>query len=934
MKQFFKLTVLVLMILFSSRMNVLAQVNNVNIALGSSVTWSDDNGAGTGGDLAVDGITNVATSRWVSNASNSEHSLEIDFKASFPINSVKLFYELTGNAGHEHQVKFRLEAWISEQWVPIFEENDAPNSSYLTASGANGTYLRTFDAVTTNKVRYVVPAWSSTDPGATTTYTNNRVRLFEIEVYSENTNIALGKTVTANHAQSGFPASNTVDNNKTTRWLTDASNNEEHYLDIDLVDRYAINLISIYRDQTFNSTERNQTFDIQIWDENANAGTGAWITLLSKVDFGLGVNRHDIYTATFNEVITSKIRYHVPAYTINRVRLFEIEVYGRPAPVAPKELHWTSTSSTTWNTPANWSIDNGGTLTASTTAPTDIDIVYIPGDATVFPELTGNAADNICAEIHFGAGAEIGNQQLLTYNKAFIQYDFSEDGLVRGQWHTLSNPLQEVYSGDFTFGGYPRTYVRKFVSDNFYGGWVDVPGNDTKFTAGQGFAYFVKNEDFLEKGLGFAGGIIDLPYFERTDTDISLIHPAHEYNSVTHESTFFYYDKIGDEYVVSTDGVVVTRTADAYKLADATVTETLQFTEDPTYGSSPFALAGNPFMTTINFDELQEDNSTVIAPTYLVWTKVGDDAAGFAGYNASAGNFGLINSFTGLDEFIAPQQSFIVVKAIEEEEEIEEKAITEGETASLTFDINAVSATGESSTLRSAQNTNNKLDIIAHNATADVLTFVANREGGQSTLNNKDSRKLLAGLSDVPEIYTLKPDGNTQVAVGANIIGDEDIVIPLAIATTYNGKLTLTFKGMDNYNTGITLIDRADNNKEYLLTGASFEKEFDFVPEKNINNEVIPTENRFLLQFSKPTGLNQVSTGQISVYSRNKEIQVVSSSYDLIKQIAVYNAQGQTVYVNNQVNAPAYTLSSLKNTAGVYIVKVITAKGSKNIKIK
>jgi hypothetical protein len=192
----------------------------------------------------------------------------------------------------------------------------------------------------------------------------------------------------------------------------------------------------------------------------------------------------------------------------------------------------------------------------------------------------------------------------------------------------------------------------------------------------------------------------------------------------------------------------------------------------------------------------------------------------------------------------------------------------------------------------------------------------------------------LAGLSNVPEIYTLKSNGSGQVAVGANIIGNEDAVIPLAVATAYSGKLTLTFKGMDSYNADIVLIDRADNNKEYPLTGTSFEKEFDFVPDRDANNEVVPTENRFLLQFtSKVTGLGKVQTGEITVYSKGKAIQLLSSSNDLIRQVYVYNTQGQVVYSNTQVNAPAYTINRPAQINGICVVKVITEKGSKNVKL-
>lgn len=51
---------------------------------------------------------------------------------------------------------------------------------------------------------------------------------------------------------------------------------------------------------------------------------------------------------------------------------------------------------------------------------------------------------NTCKEIHFKPGGTIMNQQLLQYEKAWVDVE-----LDHSRWQTLSTPLQEVYSGDF-----------------------------------------------------------------------------------------------------------------------------------------------------------------------------------------------------------------------------------------------------------------------------------------------------------------------------------------------------------------------------------------------------------------------------------------------------------------------------------------------------
>jgi hypothetical protein len=183
MKHYFKLAGLVLMILFSSKMNVLAD----NVALGKPTTVSDSKDDTTRGDKAVDGTINNYDSRWVSDGNKGVHWLEIDLAGSFSIGSVKIIYDLSN--ANEKQVKFSLEAYVNNTWTPVFEENNAPTSGFLTLSGGNGFYLRSFPEITTNKVRYVVPAWNSeTDDnyieGTVNIYKNNRVRMYEIEVYS------------------------------------------------------------------------------------------------------------------------------------------------------------------------------------------------------------------------------------------------------------------------------------------------------------------------------------------------------------------------------------------------------------------------------------------------------------------------------------------------------------------------------------------------------------------------------------------------------------------------------------------------------------------------------------------------------------------------------------------------------------------------------
>ena len=130
----------------------------VNIVLNKPVTHSSfylNPGQG-----AVDG--DKTDGRWVSGASGPEHWIEIDLQGSYTIVAYALWRNLTSGTGML-MPQFSLQAWIDDAWVTVSSEEN---------NTTDNPYYREFNAVTTNRVRWYVPA-----------YLNNVVRLYEIEVY-------------------------------------------------------------------------------------------------------------------------------------------------------------------------------------------------------------------------------------------------------------------------------------------------------------------------------------------------------------------------------------------------------------------------------------------------------------------------------------------------------------------------------------------------------------------------------------------------------------------------------------------------------------------------------------------------------------------------------------------------------------------------------
>jgi hypothetical protein len=640
-------------------------------------------------------------------------------------------------------------------------------------------------------------------------------------------NIALGKsTETSSFLAPGYTGAKAVDgilnipaDGNPSRWIT-ASDGGIQWLEIDLDGQFAIRYLTIYRDIS-QGQQKNKEFQVQAWVDNN------WVPFVSETDYTAS-----IYSKVLEGElpITNKIRYYVPNYTDNRVRLFEIQIFGYSA-IAAQSLVWKGTAAgeeNKWDNKFNWE---------PSYVPRSIDDVTIEANvAKNYPVLSSSVSVN---HLTLEAGAEIGRQNYLSAVTTTVNLDLTPD-----RWHFLSLPVSIANLSAFSGAS-----LSKFTPKGNEAGWESIEGVNTPLAVGEGFA-------LRQEGPG--------------NRSVSVSGPL----------------------------AAVT----------APLSETLSFGSADDRGTD-FALAGNPFITGIDFDALYSANTGVIKDAYQVWTAAG----AYSGYTKT-GEFGAVTA-TGLDNFIAPLQSFIVEKS----------AGLTGNTGTLNFNLATVSAnaTGKG-VLRAAEDAVDKLDIIASNGTVDVLTFIANRE------NANDAGKLKAEINNIPDIYTLK-DGE---ALGANIVSTYDITIPIGIATAYSGSLTLTFKGMDKYAAKITLFDTESESSEGIeLTGASSSYPFTYTPKKDAGNQVIPDETRFSLRFASGTGLNDKAIQTVSVYSRDNAIFAVSNSSNLIRQILLYNAQGRLIYANDKVNAPSYIINHQINTPEVCIVKLITEQGVKNVKI-
>ncbi|MDR1682982.1 MAG: chitobiase/beta-hexosaminidase C-terminal domain-containing protein [Candidatus Symbiothrix sp.] len=298
-----------------------------------------------------------------------------------------------------------------------------------------------------------------------------------------------------------------------------------------------------------------------------------------------------------------------------------------------------------------------------------------------------------------------------------------------------------------------------------------------------------------------------------------------------------------------------------------TVNKSLSFATD----ENLFALVGNPFISTIDFDQLSDE--TQIGSAYYIYT-----GSGYSGYHTSNGSFGYASATADLTNYIAPLQSFIV-----------EKGTGNGD---LPFHA-SIQTPNEASVLKTVATTKPQLNIVAATPSASVKTIVAYSETA------KHARKLFDAISATPDIYTLQ--GNE--ALGVQILSTDKALIPIGLRTNYKGKMNFTFTGMDNYDAQITFTD-ATTGAIINLTGLdSSVYEFDYTP--LADNE----ENRFTVQLAPKT-----ITG------------VALPTVDKVVETHYYNLQG--VHVSN---LETHDYASPPSATGIYIVKKIYESGKSDV---
>ncbi len=667
-------------------------------------------------------------------------------------------------------------------------------------------------------------------------------------------------------------------------------------------------------------------------------------------------------------------------------------VHSAEVNFVPLVMVWDPQSgSVGWSDENNWYPKNQG-------LPKECTDVYIPGNSTTFPALV-EGESNTCRDIYFMPGAQLGQPQLLNYRYAHVELDFGtgvlgsvqdksvtkEDLIATGRdsitsaqrvrfgaatsgatltrdiWNMFSMPLGDVATGDFAFGGFPFSYIKKFDPVNgeesfISGKWADYSNETTlKFSPGQGFGHFyydyspspyysmdhssqwegVKSANKLiaptpesisgsgvEFGLAQTNGILHLPYF--ADEELSNSHRSHTYSGVetSGTSSFYFYrqaPRTAADFLQWTGGSSNTyRSSAAYRFIPEQVTfveNNLDFTYNAgTFEAGDIVLIGNPYMSALDFDAFVAANSGSVK----------------SGYQLFNGTDGYEVYFNNSNPMIAPLQSVLV------------EAAADGD-LNLVFTAQSMAKTDPSIKLKTTKGAKpaeqNKITIRAINSYGEVETIIRQSEYARDGFCEEDFSKIIAMpvMGYRPEVYTLaNKDNGGKKALSVNTIQSYDIIIPVGIITAYTGNIKLEFTGMDNYGADIIFIDVEAEKPEINITGKDmFSYNFNYTPVIHSDGSAVATEDRFMIRISPKTttGLDDRANDNIVSYVKNDDLIVSSSSGNLIKAIELYDVQGRLIFTEMNIQNAFYKAEGVLNTNGIYIVKICTEKETKEVKV-
>ena len=615
--------------------------------------------------------------------------------------------------------------------------------------------------------------------------------------------------------------------------------------------------------------------------------------------------------------------FHSAVETINGKEVspaFNFDVY-----VVPDTVVWTPKyNSSAWHNDDNWRMIDGSTAFV----PLASTNVIIKGDASSMPMLSSSAGVleeganqylkydigaefNSCNNIYFGAFAQLVNQQMLTYNQAYVDLAFDKNS--SNQWEMLSMPLEGVVRGDF--------YIPSAGDGTFYFA-KEIAVVDNRFkNAIRMKAYNSAISNTIIDSLG-AQQLIPHAYSSaewsaQTNVLNMLLEPARGYafsrecataqnfvrlpKSETVYYTYYKY-KDGREVPINGDNY-------AYKNIDRSNAHKLLFDSRNASGmnitltnvqSGQFFLVGNPFMANLDVKKFLAANSQfndIFCYQYV-------DGA-IQGTNLTAPG----------TQVLRPMHAMFV----------QTKSSVTKTTVRFTPDMIATSGSSVPSRAKA----------LAPLYPQSVLTLTANLGGAVASTVIVETNSATADFNEEEDAQLFMLDAEltpiglysvaSQKALLYNAVADI-INIPISIMVLDSARIgetfALTFSGIDNFDETLYLYD------------AYYDLMYPLFDELTLDLELPQAgEIRYYITRNQaPTGpatdTDNLSDAKLLVVSNAQCATVIAN--ENILSIAIYDIAGRKLNEINNINAERYQFTM---PLGVYMLQINTESNTLTEKI-
>ena len=545
---------------------------------------------------------------------------------------------------------------------------------------------------------------------------------------------------------------------------------------------------------------------------------------------------------------------------------------------------------------------------------------------------------NWCKEVYFKPEAMLQNQQHLTYEKAWVDFELTPE-----RWYLLSSPLQDVVSGDMYLPAdkdhFGRQETKAFSPIHYnYGdhgaktteniGYYGVTNNRfnpavyqrTWNGAATNYGFDMNKSDLIIQGdwsnlhndvyksyipgTGFSVGVqlrsgeIQNP---NGKTLFRLPKADEKYQLQSSENTGSYTEVTlpGNITKLQRSNKLVEIKGDKVEITIPTST-TRQATNEDYY------LIGNPFMAALDMSKFLAGNQDQIANVIRLFTEEGETVYTITQEGATLSNISEQIST------IAPLQGFMVKKA-------------ESWNGTITFNTNMTTVEKASATLRSL------LADAEPKAAFPQLFITAERDGQQSSAMVACREEASVGYRDGEDIVMITDPDRMEVPTVYTLAGNRAVIIhstpdmhniPLGIYSDNKDPVVVRFSGVETFNVPVYLYDAetqtstliASSNQELTLPGNTHGRYF-------LRSDYVPTGNDVVK-----------AKGAISIYSMMPG-QVIVSSIDPLTRIWVYNLSGQLVTSRNNLNTPTAYIDGLL-PGQIYIVKAETANRIQTEKVE